>query len=371
VQVGFYNIGGKKLTRQAPRALIIYYMRSIPYFISDRLDECPFLNSHSMNWETAEMVRLLNEFGYVVDYLDCYNPFPKVNWEKYNLIIDERDNLKKCPVLSGQRKIFYATGCHWLFHNLAELSRISEFYNRNNMYMIPQRQVQAIESDEYCDYLTYLGTDFQVNKFSDKPKKIQLNISAFIPEYRRKNISKARHQYLWIGGGGLIHKGLDLAIEAFCKLPDSKLYVVGNVDMEPKFIQWLKSTTEKNDNIIYCGFLDISSNTFTEIANNCIGVLGPSCSEGGGGAVCQALHFGLIPLVTRSNTVRAENLGYILDGNNTLDIIESIISSIQEIMTLSDQELASKSDAIREFALQFHTRKAYSESFENLLNLII
>lgn len=363
------NIGQRSLPLNSKRAAVIYVIEPIVYYVSGKLESYPHLNSHSMMWESVEIVRVLNEFGYIVDYFDCFLSSLSADWEKYDLIIDERNNLKDIPCLSGQRKVFYATGGHWLFQNISELNRISEFHRRNNIYVPPRRQTPAIDSDLNCDYLTYLGTDFQEKQFSNHPHKCQLNISAFVPhEIVRKDASTARENYIWIGSSGTIHKGLDLAVEAFCKMKRPRLYIFGRLEREQEVKLWLDSVTEKNKNIIYCGYGDVTSSTFSEVANNCIGVIGSSCSEGGGGAVCQVLHFGLIPIVTRNNTVRAEHLGYILRNNDdTQDIIDSIVESVQNIMSLSDKQLQSKSNDVRDFALEFHTRESYSNSFRQFI----
>jgi len=86
--------------------------------------------------------------------------------------------------------------------------------------------------------------------------------------------------------------------------------------------------------------------------------------------VAQTIQNGLIPIVTPISLVRAETLGYSIDGETAEEMINSIISRVREVMSLSNKELEKKSDAVRAFALKNHTRKAYSESFQKLIDLI-
>ena len=78
----------------------------------------------------------------------------------------------------------------------------------------------------------------------------------------------------------------------------------------------------------------------------------------------------MIPIVTPSSFVRAEVLGYSIDGISDKEIIESIIEQVALVMQVPENELRQKSDAVREFALRYHTRPAYTESFERLLDML-
>ena len=75
------NIGAGKLGVAAPRALVVYVMHVIPYYVAGKLDSAPMLNEHSMYWETVEMVRQLNKRGYVVDFYDVTCP-EYIAWER-------------------------------------------------------------------------------------------------------------------------------------------------------------------------------------------------------------------------------------------------------------------------------------------------
>ena len=70
----------------------------------------------------------------------------------------------------------------------------------------------------------------------------------------------------------------------------------------------------QHPNLHYLGWVDVASPSFAKLANSCMGAVYPSASEGGGGAVAQLLHFGLLPIVTQTATVRAAPLGFEIES---------------------------------------------------------
>ncbi|HVN98136.1 MAG TPA: glycosyltransferase family 10, partial [Syntrophorhabdaceae bacterium] len=369
---GITDIGLQTLPPDAKRALVIHCEEAIPWFLSGMLDHFPYLKGHSMWWESVEMVRLLNKGGYIVDYVgassqDTLNG--NTGWSRYQLVIDGgTNNLAKFVPVNGQKRIFYSTGKHWLPASLAEIRRASMFFKRHNMHMPVERRQQNNFSDEYADYLTYFGNPSQLEGYSPVCKKVPLDISSVhIPAPRERDIKTARNNFIWLGGHGVVHKGLDLAVEAFGLMPEMQLHVCANLDIETRFLSWLTAFMKTHPNILYHGAQDVGSMPFEELAWGSIGTVYVSAAEGGPGSVAQLLQFGIIPIVTRTSNVRAENLGYTIEEVEDAEIIQGIVRSVRDIGTTSDEELRKRSQAVREFALLHHTRESYSKSFENLL----
>lgn len=369
---GIYDISLRENDQALKRALVIYVSEAIPWYLADRLEEFPLINSHSMWWESAEILRLLNEHGYVVDWLCLGNqnildqPF---DWGKYDLIIDAGEkNLCKGPDISGQVKVFYSTGVHWLWANSAELNRLKMFYERHGIVMPPDRLQTYNNSDDKADYVTYFGTGTQMQGYNAACKKVQLNISSVnIPATRVKNIDASRKNFIWLGGQGMIHKGLDLAVDAFCEMPDVNLHIGAFMHTEPEFYKWIKRIVEKHKNILFYGALDVFSPQFTELAWNCIGTIYVSAAEGGPGSVAQLLHFGTIPIVSRSSNVRAEALGCIVPDDGSEEIIRGIKESVRSIISSPKEDLQKRCQDIVDFANTYHTREAYSKNFERFI----
>ena len=364
------DIGAAHLGSRAPRALIIYTIQAIPYYLSGDVMKCPIINEHTMYWESAEMVRQLNEAGYVVDYYDIHSQVP-INWDKYRLVIDERNHLSSIPPARRPdlTKIYYCTGNHWLFQNQAELGRIREFQRRHGRYLSPERQVAALYSDEVADFMTHFGTPFQTQLFDPRPQKHLLDISAvYEPDYQPKNLDEARRNFLWLGSGGLVLKGLDLAVEAFCQMPDMHLYIAGNAERETRFWEWLKPLLEQHPNLHYLGWTDVGSASFAALAHQCIGTVYVSSTEGGPGSVAQLTHFGLVPIVTETAAVRAaEAHGTVIRSQEPAEIIPALQQAVKELADLPEVELQARSRAVFDFGRAHHTRAAYARTFAGLL----
>lgn len=368
----FSDIGLKELGPKARRALIIYTPAGIERYVRGQFDENdPFFNRHSIYWDSVEMVRQLNRHGYVVDYADSRAPFMG-DWNRYAIVIDQWTNLPNAPVVSGQTKVHYATFIHWLNWNSADLERMRWFKERTGLSTTMNRLLPTILSDEYADFVTYFGTDYQANSFDPKPVKFQLNISAaYVPEYKPKNIAEVRKNFLWFGGGGFIHKGLDIAMEAFAKVPEAHLHIVGNLRGEPEFWKWAEPFLAKHPNLHTIeGWMDVASPEFGALAEKCIGVVYTPAACGGPGAVAQAIHWGLLPVVTKSGLVRAEIFGQIVKDPTEHNIINSTAEAVRNILSLSENDLRSQSKAVIDFAKENHTREASSRSFSALLDQI-
>ncbi|MDO7846742.1 hypothetical protein Q5H92_10270 [Hymenobacter sp. M29] len=365
------NIGADNIKGKKKYAFIKYSIYSIPYYIAGDVMQCPVLNEHSMYWESAEMVRQLNERGYVVDYHHVHSKAP-IDWSKYDLVIDEGNNLITMPDSARRNtvKVFYATSNYWLFQNMAEIHRIRDFQARNKLYISPARQTIPNYSNEIADYMTYMGTDFQLRLFQQPLQKHRLNISAvYEPEYHAKDIASARKKFVWLGSNGLLLKGLDLVVEAFARMPELTLYIGGHLEQEERLWSWLKPMFAKHSNLVYLGWVDVGSQKFFDLAKQCIGTVYLSSSEGGGGAVVQLAHFGLIPIVTEASTVR-EELATVIKSDEPEEIIAQTVQAVQELVALSDEELDARSRSVYQYASTHHTRKAYAESFSELLDLI-
>lgn len=364
----FRDIGLGSLPATAPRALIVYVAHIMPYYLSGRLAQAPMLAEHPMYWETAEMVRQLNERGYVVDYYDI-NCAAAINWKQYAVAFVQNDRLEECPPWAAVKKVFYCTENYWAFQNAAELTRLRAFHERTGIWVKPERQTPVRFSDEHAEVITSFGTDFQRQFYSTRPHRHQLNISVVHqPTYAAKDVSRTRRNFIWMGSNGTILKGIDLVVEAFIQMPEATLYLAGNLEREPRIWQWIKPLLRQYPNLRYQGWMDVTSAKFAQLAHSCIGQVYPSASEGGPGSVAQLLHFGLLPIVTRSAAVRSAHLGFEIDSEDPTVIINQLVAHTRAVSSMTDAELAQRSAACQAFAQQVHTRPAYAASFAELLD---
>ena len=320
------------------------------------------------------MVQELNQQGYVVDYCDLWKVTgADIDWNAYDIVIDNWDNLKYAPPESRPTKVAFMNGWYWLEQNSRELERIRWFKERTGIIVPPNRQVAPNFSDEYADYLTYYGTQMQADSFSSKPKKHLINLCGLCgpaPTYQKKDIAKSRNTFMWIGGGGMLHKGLDIIMEAFARIPEATLIIAGNPKEEPRFWQWAEPMLAHHHNLKWIGWADTTSAEFDTVANQCIATVYASCSEGGPATVARVLFNGQIPIVTKTSFVRAESLGYLIEGDTYNQLLTATINQVRHVMNLPTADLAQKSEAVRDFAERNHTREAFTESFRSLLKNI-
>jgi glycosyltransferase involved in cell wall biosynthesis len=369
--ISYPNIGAESLPKDAPRAIVFFAVAGIQRLVEGRGLDNPIFRHHTIHGDAVAIVKILNAQGYIVDYCDLFKVSGKnMDWNRYALIIDNWDNLRYVPAKSDQTKIAFMNGWSWLNQNIGELERIRWFKERTGIIVPSNRQIAPNFSDEHADYLTYYGPERQTEVFSPISQKFQINLCALCgpaPVYQKKDTEKARNKFMWIGGGGLIHKGLDLILEAFAKMPETELFIAGNIAEEPRFQKWAESILARNPHIHYLGWMDTTSPEFDTIANQCIGITYASCSEGGPATVARVLFNGQIPIVTPASFVRAEHLGYTISGQTDTEMIESIMTQVRKVLHLPKTELEEKSFAVSEFARKFHTREAFEQSFSDLI----
>ena len=164
--------------------------------------------------------------------------------------------------------------------------------------------------------------------------------------------------YIWLGSHGLVHKGLDLVLEAFAQAPELKLTVCGPVSAEPDFVAEYRRELAL-PNVRVHDWIDTQSPLFRELLATHSSIIYPSCSEGGGGSVITCLHGGLIPIVTREASVDVENFGFPLREAG----VAAIVEAVRHVAGLPAAELSLRSRAAWEFARRQHTREAFEKNY--------
>jgi glycosyltransferase involved in cell wall biosynthesis len=329
-------------------------------------------NKHTHHWETVEMVRILLDLGYCVDVITLFNDLfiPK---KKYSIAIDSRHNLERlAPLLDRDCiRVLYADTAHIIFHNAAECNRLYALQQRrgitlrNNRFELPNKGV------EYADCTIVLGNEFTINtfKYARKPiYRVPISTTEIYPFPEEKDFATCCQRFLWFGSNGAVHKGLDLVLEAFAEMPDCHLTICGPVSKELDFEKAFYKELYHTPNIHTYGWIDVSSSDFVKIANSCLGIIYPSCSEGGGGCVITCMHAGLIPIVTYEASVDVrDDYGVILKEAS----IAEIKKEIQKISSLPPADLKAMARRSWEFVRANHTREKYSQEYRRVITEII
>ena len=331
----------------------------------------PVPNDHTNNWESVQIAKTFLDLGYHVDVVGENNDrFVPV--KHYSFFIGNRTNFQRIAELVNKDcvKILHIDTAHWLFHNTGEHRRLLALQQRRGFTLPTRRSMQPNLAIEHADYVTILGNEFTMStyQYANKPlHRLRISAPALYPWPEDKDFEQSRKHFLWFGSGGFVHKGLDLVLEAFAEMPDYDLTICGPIDQEREFQSAYHEILYETPNIHTVGWIDINSSRFLEITKDCIGVIYPSCSEGGGGSVISCMHAGLIPIVSREASVDVdESFGWVLKECS----IEEIKASIRKVSNLSGEDLKGMARKAWDFARANHTRERFAEEYRKSISAI-
>ena len=338
-------------------------------FLLDPKDPIP--NKHTNIWQSVKMAETFVELGYEVEVISWKNHtyIPK---GEYSAFVDVRRNMERlAPLLNKDCvKITHLDTSHILFHNYAEAKRLFELQQRRGVTMHPLRYERPNLAIEYTDYATTCGNDATIKTFAYAGKKIFKIPSPCAVTYdwiENKDFEKTRKHFLWFSSSGLVHKGLDLVLDAFRDLPDYHLTICAPLDKDADFLEAYKYEISKNEHINMIGWVDIESKKFIDIFSQCIGVLHTSCSEGGAPAVKTCMHAGLIPIISYETSIDMEDFGVTLKSCS----VEEIKNAIKYIANLSTDELKTRSYKAWEYARGHYTRENFAVKYKEVISQIM
>lgn len=355
----------KELT---PKRWALLSYTTHPFTITkEELEKSP----HTNPWECLIIATILLDRGYGVDIIDWTNHIfiPK---KKYDLAIDIHDNLERlAPLLPKDcSTVFYATGAHWSYQNNAEKERLHALKERRGCEIPPMRQMTSSRAIEFAQHATALGNSFAketYGKDGEKMINIPLLSTVSFESPEKKDFAKIKNNFVWIGGGGAVHKGLDIVLEAFAQMPEYHLTICGPITKETKFMSCYKKELNETLNIKHVGRIDVRSELFKNIIENSLGLIYPSCSEGQSGSVITALHAGLIPIVTRQSGVSVEQFGIELKTAS----VPEVMKSVKTLTELPEEELRTKAIGAWSYARAHHSKETFKNAYASFIDAII
>jgi glycosyl transferase family 1 len=330
-----------------------------------------FSNKHSTNWEMYTISQLLLEFGYDVDVIEYWNE-SFVPQKEYSILIDVLSNLERLTPLLPRHciKIFHPCWSHWIHNNQSVYKRLQELKERRGIVLKPEKQIKPNVSAELSDYITQRGHNFAAETYAhvDKPKiPIRHSTQCEYEWYDNKNYDTCRRNFLWLGGFGCLGKGLDLLLEVFSELTDCNLYICGNLFREPDFESAFYKELHETKNIHLLGFIDVGSDEFKHLAQKCVALIYPSCTELSSGAVITSMHAGMIPAVSKESGVDVGDFGVILEECSVREIKNVVL----KLCNAPTNELEERSLKAWEHANKYHTKKGFEEDYRNALAQIL
>jgi glycosyltransferase involved in cell wall biosynthesis len=337
-----------------------------------------FTDPHTSYWECHRMAELFSERGYAVDIIDVKNT-TFVPQKPYVVCIDAANNLERFSKYLPLecKKVMHILHAEASFQNAAELSRLTAFEERRHVSIRRQRVEPETKNPAYADYLEGFGNNTirkTYSKFRKDIYPIPISTAQEFAFPEHKDFAEIRKSFLWFGGGGALLKGLDLVIEAFAQAPHLSLSIVGPAAYENEFSRaYKKELASPNIQRYPRPKIDSNGNISTdgvpliEIMNKCVGIIYPSASEGTSGAVIQAMHAGLIPIVTKESGINEHAPAVICDKPT----VESVRELADRIAHMSPEDLQKESHKSWTYARAHHTQQTFGDSYADFIDTFL
>ena len=323
--------------------------------------DSPKMRGHTNAYEVTEMAQAFLDLGFRVEVCD-YDDESYRPPDDCKVAIDIHRNLERWQLPDGCKKILHASGSHWLFMNHAELSRLIGVRERHGIALRPQRQVMPSRGVEIADEVLVLGNEFTRGTFLFPGKPVtRVPISSAYqfawPEGR--DFEKAKKKFLWVGSIGMVHKGLDLALDAFAGMPELELTVCGRPEKEADFFSLYEKHLKNTPNIKLHGWLDMASPVFVEIARTHAAVIYPSSAEGGAGSVIHCMHAGMLPICTTEASIDLGDFGVHVESASVV----SVQKACRAVAEMSSSEVERRARRAYEHVRREHTREKFQENY--------
>jgi hypothetical protein len=187
----------------------------------------PFLEStagaiatgHTHHLESVLMVRTWLERGFAVDVIDFQNSEfqPKC---PYQFFVSARVHLAQIAgrLNAGCIKIAHLDTSHFAVNNSRAWQRLVELQLRRGISLPASiRLIEPNSAIEAADVGVVLGneTTMATYEYAGKPLHSLVVPAAIDPPWTDRQPLSNRGSFVWLGSGGLVHKGLDLVLEAF------------------------------------------------------------------------------------------------------------------------------------------------------------
>lgn len=325
--------------------------------------DSPKARGHTNAYEVVAMAEAFRDLGYRVEIVDCDNR-TFVPAGDCKVAVDIHSNLERWDSVlpAGCARILHATGSHWLMWNRSELARLESVRDRKGIALRPRRQVEPSRAVETADRVVVLGNVYTMESFAFAAKpRVRVPISsAFEFDWDgERDFEKARRRFLWVGSYGMVHKGLDLVLDAFAGLPELELTVCGRPEKEGDFYSLYERELLRTPNIRLHGWIDMGTPAFREIARTHASVIYPSSAEGGAGSVIHCMHAGMIPSCTFEASVDMGDFGVAIESGTA----EAVRSAALRLSGMPAVEVAGRARAAWEHARVAHTRAKFRENY--------
>jgi len=321
---------------------------------------------HPNEWDSWTIADILLELDWDVDVID-WDDWDFLPTRSYDAVIALDGNGARLTSLMGPNKptlLLHLTTAAPEFNNSAEKSRFDALAERRGATLRPRRQLAHVEATQAAlseaQACTLTGNEWAASTYDSKLRsKIQPIGVTTVPDagtvqFKSGEYDRSKNNFLWYFGGGAVHKGLDITLEAFSSLDTLKLNVVGDLESEPDFLWEYRRELFLTPNIHYHSYLTTHSDKRARVFAESSFIVAPSCSEATSTAVAVCIASGLIPILTPET-------GISLPKGVGIVISESTPRGVMAAVTEAASMPVDQRDAMAAAAAKF-SRESFSRS---------
>ena len=335
---------------------------------------------HSGALESWAIRDALVALDYSVDVVSFVSE-ADIEYGKYDLVFGFGVPFEKSfydPHFKGKR-IMYLTGACPSFSNLALARRARNFAQRHGQFLRPRRtaSIPWDYSLECADAIFVLGNQWTLSTYAQySPSKylVAVPTPVALPAECGDRTTPASMdeagpvRFVWLGGSGALHKGLDLVVDAMVQARFPwHLDVFGLKNVEEDFVQYFKETTVGVSDITLHGFVDLGDAEVRDFLEKVPFVVFPSCSEATAGSVIACMAMGCVPIVTTEAGVDLMDFGILIEGGTP----EAVLAAMKRAAELSSAEIQRRRKKVLKHVAEVHGREGFEKNILSCLSKVL
>ena len=247
--------------------------------------------------------------------------------------------------------------------------RIKEVFKGKKVLLAPRREAYWpwMHTTINSDMLILTGNAETKSSYSGLVDNIRTIPVPCIPSQLKPNM-QVNSGFLWFGGAGAVHKGLDLVLDAVDESPSNFILdICGPIEKEKDFLILYENSFLKS-NIKFHGMIDVNSNEMQKLINRNSFIILPSCSEGMASSVITCMQFGLIPIISKECGIDIKDHGILIEEITVLGVKKAI----DKALGLNSEEVLNMKNKAIKFAEENNSQDSFrvsvSDSLMSILN---
>lgn len=333
---------------------------------------------HANYMHANQIVKYFINNDYCIDVCACSDifSFEILKNKKYDIVIGLGEVFKRiCKSQPTAKKIILITENNPIIVSKKYAERIAYFKQRHPYINCDASMVRKgyIDEDmfELSDLAIIMNSRYNAESMKHYfDKEYLINSNAFINSeyvFDRANlenrIEQIKRNFLWFGSDGLIHKGVDILIDAFKEMPELAINFYGLSTAERRLFHKLRVS-----NTLDCGRVNVQKTEFIDkIVNQHCFIIFPSCSEGMSTAVATCMAHGIIPILTKECGFEPNEYIIELGGWH----IEDIKCAVKRAISMNNEDILNFREGCFQYARKNFSLEKFDSSFENIMDDIL